>query len=61
MQTDDYKILDSESPIEEVKKKAERQLIVEALAKCGQNKTEAAKLLKISRPQIYQKMKRLGL
>lgn len=53
--------IDGENPIEEAKKEAERQLIREALCRCNNNKSEAAELLKISRPQIYQKIKRLGL
>lgn len=61
MKMDEVRTLDDDNPIEEAKRRAERELIIEALAKCGQNKAEAAKLLKISRPQIYQKMKRLGL
>ena len=40
---------------------AEIQLIRETLRKAGGNKTQAAKLLNISRPLLYQKMKRLKI
>jgi two-component system response regulator AtoC len=47
--------------LEEVKRQAERQAILQALAMCSNNKSETAKLLKIPRPLLYQKMKRLGI
>lgn len=50
-----------DNPIEEVKREAERKLINEALFKFGYNKTKAAEYLKIPRPLLYQKMKRLGI
>lgn len=53
--------MDSENPIETAKKKVEIEMIVEALKTCDGNKTEAAKLLKIPRPLLYQKIKRLGI
>lgn len=61
MEEEEKSMLECDNPIEEAKRRAERQLILEALERCGQNKSEAAELLKISRPQIYQKIKRLGL
>lgn len=36
---------------------AEKELIIEALSKCNYNRTEAAKLLKISRKTLFNKMK----
>ena len=53
--------LDSENPIEAAKQTAERDLIRATLALCNNNKTQTAKLLKIPRPLLYQKIKRLGL
>ncbi len=50
-----------ESPIETAKRSAERELILETLDKVGGNRSQAAKLLKISRPLLYQKMDRLGI
>lgn len=49
------------NPIENAKKKAERDIIVQAIERCNGSKAKAAKLLGISRPLLYQKMKRLGL
>jgi len=53
--------LDSINPIETAKQQAEKELIRATLALCNNNKTQAAKLLKIPRPLLYQKIKRLGL
>lgn len=50
-----------ENPIEEVKKDAERKLIVEVLKRFNGNKTKAAEYLNISRPLLYQKMNRLAI
>lgn len=50
-----------ENPIETVKNDAERKLIREVLQQVDGNKTKAAEYLKISRPLLYQKMKRLGI
>ena len=55
------KLKDYDSPIEIAKRGAERELILETLDKVGGNKSQAAKLLKISRPLLYQKMERLGI
>lgn len=55
------KLKDYDSPIEIAKRSAERELILETLDKVGGNKSQAAKLLKISRPLLYQKMERLGI
>ena len=51
----------SENPIELVRNKAERLLIISTLEKFGNNKTKAAEYLQIARPLLYQKMKRLGI
>ncbi|MBQ9014961.1 MAG: sigma 54-interacting transcriptional regulator [Firmicutes bacterium] len=50
-----------ENPIEAIKKEAERKLINETLIRFDHNKTKAAEFLKISRPLLYQKMRRLGI
>lgn len=49
------------NPIEMAKAEAERQIILQALKLFGGNKTKAAEYLKISRPLLYQKIKRLGI
>lgn len=49
------------NPIEAVKNDAERKLIQDVLLRAEGNKTKAAEILKISRPLLYQKMKRLGI
>jgi transcriptional regulator with PAS, ATPase and Fis domain len=50
-----------DNPIEEVKKKAEINIIMQALEECGGNKTKAAELLKIPRTLFHQKLARLGI
>ncbi|MBQ4649087.1 MAG: sigma 54-interacting transcriptional regulator [Firmicutes bacterium] len=40
---------------------AEKQLIEDAIAKCGGNRTEAAKLLGISRSLLYSKIQKYGI
>jgi len=50
-----------DNPIEEVKKDAERKLILEVLKRFNGNKTKAAEYLNISRPLLYQKMNRLEI
>lgn len=50
-----------DNPIEAIKKEAERKLINEVLMRFDYNKTKAAEYLKISRPLLYQKMKRLEI
>lgn len=50
-----------DNPIEAIKKEAERKLINEVLMRFRHNKTKTAEYLKISRPLLYQKMKRLGI
>lgn len=50
-----------DNPIEMTKREAEKKLIEEALAVFAGNKTRTAKYLKISRPLLYQKMKRLNI
>jgi len=59
--TDINEIFDSINPIESLKNSAERELIIKVLSDCDNNKTKAAKILKISRPLLYQKMKRLNI
>lgn len=54
-------LLESDSPIEIVKNAAERSLIRKVLADCGSNKSKAARMLKISRPLLYKKMRRLEI
>jgi len=54
-------VLLEESPIERVKDDAERELLISVLEQCNQNKTKAAQLLKIARPLLYQKMRRLKI
>lgn len=51
----------ADNPIEDVKRKAEAELIRQALDAAGGNKTKAAELLNISRPLLYQKMARLSI
>ena len=51
----------SDNPIEDAKRAAEAEVILAALNACGGNKSKAAKLLKIPRPLLYQKMNRLGI
>jgi len=50
-----------EGSFEEMTWKFERDLIQNALTKAGNNKTKAAKILKMYRKALYRKMKRLGL
>ena len=59
--TDINEVFDSINPIESLKNSAERELIIKVLSDCDNNKTKAAKILKISRPLLYQKMKRLNI
>jgi transcriptional regulator with PAS, ATPase and Fis domain len=56
-----FGLLESDSPIEIVKNAAERSLILKVLAECGNNKSQAARILKISRPLLYKKMRRLEI
>jgi transcriptional regulator with PAS, ATPase and Fis domain len=58
----DFSEIHSDSnPIEKVKREAERRYIEEALELHNDNKTRTAQYLKISRPLLYQKIKRLGI
>jgi DNA-binding NtrC family response regulator len=41
--------------------KAEKQMILSALEKTGGNKTEAARMLRISRRRLYSRMKVHGI
>jgi len=41
--------------------KFEKEIILKALEKCGNNKTNAANLLKISRKTLFNKIKKYGL
>lgn len=54
-------IIEEQNPIEKVKQEAERLLIVKTLQETGGNKTQAAKILKIARPLLHQKIKRLKI
>lgn len=51
----------SAAPLAEVVEAAERQAIVAALTKTGDNKTEAARVLGVSVRNLYYKMARYGL
>lgn len=51
----------SENPLDDARKQVEREMILQVLQDCDGNRTKAAKMLKISRPLLYQKMNRLGL
>lgn len=50
--------LDADSPLEEVRNRAEKAAIAEVLEITGGNKSMAAKMLKISRPSFYEKLKK---
>jgi transcriptional regulator with PAS, ATPase and Fis domain len=56
-----FSIPEGQNPLEAIKSQAERDAIIQVLRMCKGNKSEAAKLLKISRPLLYQKMKRLQI
>ncbi|MGG1396665.1 sigma 54-interacting transcriptional regulator [Bacillus salipaludis] len=56
-----FEFIEHHNPLEEIKKHAEREAIIQVLKMCKGNKTKAAELLKISRPLLYQKMKRLNI
>ena len=47
--------------IKQVNSKVEKEIIINALKKCGNNRTETANLLKISRKTLFNKMKGYGL
>ena len=51
----------SKNLIEDAKNQAERDLLNTVLKHFGNNKSQAAKFLNISRPLLYQKMHRLGI
>ncbi len=50
-----------EDQVRELTNKIEKELIVKALEKCNQNRTNTAELLKISRKTLFNKMKLYGL
>ena len=50
-----------EDQVKELTEKIEKELIVKALEKCDQNRTNTAELLKISRKTLFNKMKQYGL
>ncbi len=60
LEIDDVPLSD-ESESGEGLEDAEKQLILEALEKSGGNKTEAARMLKISRRRLYSRMKVHGI
>ena len=47
--------------LKQVRERAERELIERALATSDTNVTQAAKLLGVSRPTLYELMKSLGM
>ncbi len=53
--------IDMDNPIEQIKRESERKMIETALSMCDGNKSKAAKMLKISRALLYQKMARLNI
>ncbi|MBR0597309.1 sigma-54 interaction domain-containing protein [Sinanaerobacter chloroacetimidivorans] len=53
--------VDGSNLIEEAKRKAEKELIVQALKKFDNNVAKTATFLSMSRPLLYQKMKRLKI
>jgi len=55
------KTLDKGLSFEDITQNFERDLIQKALTKAGNNKTYAAKILKIQRKALYRKMRKLGL
>jgi len=54
-------VINTPNPIEEAKKKAEIQLIIQTLKEFNGNKSKAAEFLKISRSLLYQKIRRLKI
>jgi DNA-binding NtrC family response regulator len=50
-----------EDQVRELTEKIEKELIIKALEKCDQNRTNTAELLKISRKTLFNKMKQYGL
>jgi len=59
--TDRRELFESSNPIEALRNAAERELLMTVLSDCDNNKSKAAKVLKLSRPLLYQKMKRLNI
>lgn len=53
--------LDWEGPLEAAVAAVEREMILRALVRAGQNRAEAARLLGISRQQLYRKLEQLDL
>lgn len=56
-----FNLPEGQNPLEAIKSQAERDAIIQVLQMCNGNKSAAAKILKISRPLLYQKMKRLQI
>jgi DNA-binding NtrC family response regulator len=50
-----------EEQIKALTEKIEKELIIKALEKCDQNRTNTAEMLKISRKTLFNKMKQYGL
>ena len=50
-----------EAQVKDLTEKIEKELILKALEKCNQNRTNTAELLKISRKTLFNKMKQYGL
>jgi len=55
------KLLDKQTPFEDIIKKVEKVLIERALEQADGNKVKAAKILQINRKRLYRKMERLGM
>lgn len=53
--------LDWDGSLESAVSSVEREMIIRALTRAGQNRAEAARLLGISRQQLYRKLEQLGL
>jgi DNA-binding NtrC family response regulator len=49
------------SPLNQAREKSEREALSLALEETHQNKVQAAKLLGISRNELYRKMRKYGL
>ena len=57
----DLSVKGLEDQVKALTEKIEKELIVKALEKCNQNRTNTAEMLKISRKTLFNKMKQYGL
>jgi len=55
------RLLDEETPFEDIIRKVEKALIERALEQADGNKVKAAKILQINRKRLYRKMERLSM